>query len=213
MSRGMPIAMRACVLVVLGLAACPADPVESMGSGTSSESTGTNASTSASTTTATTSSTTTTTATSSSSDSTSESGDVDSSSSGAPVGDCDFATEVAQSIDGANEPIDCGALTDDDDVAAWEAGRKCVRDAALDQAAFVLRWQVTSGDTLQDRAFSDAGMSTPISYFTDDAAVGTTSITRVACTGTGTPEEKCVVAVGELCLACLDPSDSTELCD
>jgi hypothetical protein len=204
--------MRAHVLFVLGLAACPADPVESMGSSSSSSSsTTTSSTTTATTTTATTSTTETTTSTT---DMTTETSGADSSSSGPPAGDCDFATEVAQMIEGANDPIDCGSLTFDDDVAAWEAGRMCVRDASLDQAPFVLLWQVDAGGTLQDRAFVDPGMSAPLSYYTDDAAVGTTSITQVACTGTGEPPGKpCDVAVGELCLECLDPGKPSELCD
>jgi hypothetical protein len=200
------------VLVALALVACPADPVESMGSSTSSS--GSTGTTTATTSTATTTTTTATAGdTTTSGETTTATSSADSSSSGPPVGDCDFATEIAEVIEGANDPIDCGALTFDDEVAAWESGRMCVRDASLDQVPFVLRWQVDAGGTLQDRAFADTGQSTPLRYFTDDAAVGTTTITQVACTGTGSPDGKCVVDVGELCLECLDPSEPVELCD
>jgi hypothetical protein len=136
----------------------------------------------------------------------------ESSSTTAEPGTCDFAMAVSNSIADARNPTDCGQLTLDDPLMAWEDARMCTRDAQLHQNAFSFTWQVDKSGITMDRGFASQGLSMPLMYFEDDAAVGTTSITQVTCTGTGNPMG-CTVAVGEPCLECLMPSISIDLCE
>lgn len=141
-------------------------------------------------------------------------------SSGAPTsttgasGDCAFAPAVDDAIATSPvEPTDCGFVGLDDDIAAWQAARQCAREAALDQTTYKLLWQWQDGDTVRDSAVAAVIGDTFATYrFDDDAAVGTTSILVTTCTGIGT-EDPCMVAVGEICIDCLDPGEPSELCD
>lgn len=143
-----------------------------------------------------------------------------SGSSGAPAsttgvpGECDFAAAVDDAIAKSPvDPTDCGFVGLDDDIAAWQAARECVRGAALDRTTYKLLWQWQDGDTVRDGAIAAVIGDVFATYrFDDDAAVGTTSIIVTTCSGIGT-EDPCMVAVGEICIDCLDPGKPTELCD
>ena len=132
----------------------------------------------------------------------------------APPGDCAFAPAVDEALEGSTrEPIDCGAVTLDDDVAAWQAAHDCAREATLDQLSYKVLWQYDGGGTLRDGAFaSEVGEVYAIYRFDDDAAAGTTSITRTTCTGISTLQ-RCVVTPGDICIDCIRPGDAAELCD
>jgi hypothetical protein len=203
---------RSAFALVIALVACGDPPDEAVGASTSSD-TGANTSS-----TGTTSPTTGADATDSTGASTSVDGSDGSSSVGASTtaapGECDFAAAVDEAlVDSPVEPIDCGFVGLDDDVAAWEAARQCARDAALDQTTYKVLWQWQDGATVRDAAIAAIIGEVFATYkFDDDAAVGTTSIIVTTCSGTGT-EDPCMVAVGEICLDCLDPSEPTELCD
>lgn len=206
--------MRSTILLVVLAAACAGEPVEGADATSSSETTGTS-STTAPMTTSTTSMTTSATAETTETGETSTSDPTtadESSSTEAPPSACDFETEVDATIEDAKDVIDCGQLTLADPLAAWDEGRTCARDAALDQSAFELSWQTDAGGTLHDLAITSMGMGTPILHLVDDAAVGTSSISLFMCTGTYTPPD-CQIAVGDPCLACLEPSKPAELCD
>jgi hypothetical protein len=111
------------------------------------------------------------------------------------------------------EPLDCGAVTLADDVAAWQAAYDCARDATLDQLSYKVLWQYDDNGTLRDGAFaSEVGRVYAIYRFDDDAADGTTSITRSTCTGISTPQ-RCAVTPGDICIDCIRPSEPAELCD
>jgi hypothetical protein len=201
----------ACVLA-FALVACADAPDESVGGGTSA---GAGSSTSS---TGTTLPMTSADSTDAASASTSVAGSdgsssVTASTTAGPT-DCAFAPAVDEALsESSARPIDCGFVGLDDDLAAWEAARECARGAALDQTAYKVLWQWDDGGTVRDAAVAAVIGEVFATYrFDDDAAVGTSSITVTACSGTGT-EDPCMIAVGEICIDCLDPGKPTELCD
>jgi hypothetical protein len=131
-----------------------------------------------------------------------------------PPGDCAFEPAIDAALEtSTREPIDCGAVTLDDDVALWQDARDCARDSTLDQVSYKVLWQYDDAGTLRDAAFaSEVGEVYAIYRFDDDAAEGTTSITRITCTGISTPND-CAVMPGEICIFCIEPSEPAELCD
>ena len=198
-------------LLALALVACGDDP------GEAGDADGSSSDTSSSSTTTTGATLTGSETTSDATESSSGPADGSSDSTGAttdPPPVCDFPSTVDDVFAESKEPpIDCGSLTLNDDLPAWEAARMCARDAALDQAAYKLVWQHDDGSGLRDSAFASLLAETYAVYrFDDDAAVGTTTITVRSCTGIGAPDD-CTIAVGEPCMDCLEPSEPSELCD
>ena len=205
---------RSLLALVIALIACSDGPDESMGGAETSSGSGSSTASSTGTTLPMTSADSTESGVASTSAASS-----DGSSGGTPSttgvpGECDFAAAVDEVlVDSPVEPTDCGFVGLDDDVAAWEAARECARGAALDQTAYKLLWQWQDGATIRDAAIAAViGEAFATYRFEDDAAEGTTSIIVTTCSGLGT-EDPCMVAVGVMCLDCLDASDPTELCD
>jgi len=204
---------RRCLAFVIVVVACGDDIEEGVGQDESSTGTGSSTSDTSTPTTMSTSGAETTSAGGSSSGEEPGSTSADESTT-ATAGDCAFAPTIDAALEkSTREPIDCGALTLDDDAALWQDARDCAREATLDQVSYKVLWQYDDAGTLRDAAIaSEIGEVYAIYRFDDDAAVVTTSITRATCTGIGTPE-RCTVAPGEICIECIRPGEPAELCD
>jgi hypothetical protein len=127
-------------------------------------------------------------------------------------GDCDFETIVCDAADASKvPPIDCGFVTLDDDVAAWQAAHTCATEAFAAQSAVKVIWQRQGIDSLVYAALVGfVGESYGIARYDYDSFGE--PMAQVHRCGAVVTLDDCAVGVGEMCLVCTDPGDVEPLC-
>lgn len=147
-----------------------------------------------------------------------DSADATGSSTGSDTGPgveppCGFGPTLAMLAMGKTDPLDCGTVTLDDDVTAWQAASDCAASAAVAQEGFLVAFQLPSVDSLvfagyygvvglvygTGRLYTDTLGDLGEPWFSS-----TTCMSIVATVG-------CVVDVGQHCLECVDSSPQTAL--
>ena len=133
-----------------------------------------------------------------------------SSSSGALV--CDIVEVVEDAAIGKMEPVDCGFVTLADMVDEWEAAHDCVVENYGNQAAFTVVAELQGIDSEVYIGYAGmVGESYVASQFFSDSFGGITIYGTTPCDIAVVAG--CDVAVGDLCLECVDPPPSEVVCE
>lgn len=190
----------------LCLTACPGDDGPSGDATEGSTSTGSTTGEPVTTTSDSTSS-----ATGSSSDTGPGTGTMDDTSSGSVGSEtgpatCDFGATLEMMAQGKTDPIECGMATLENDAATWEAVSDCAAQAAQNQLAFTVSFQLPSIDsTVYDGFYGLVGIvySAGRLHYDD---LGEPVLATQSCAEVDTVPG-CQVDVGEHCLECVDAGE------
>ena len=138
-------------------------------------------------------------------------GDPDTSGSTGAL-ECDIQSVVNAAAVGKEEPFDCGFVTLADMVDVWEAAHDCALEHYEGQSAFTLVAQLMGIDSNIHIGYAGSVGEEYIAsqFFSDDYGGAVTIWVTTPCNLA--PVAACAVAVGELCLECVDPPPSEEVC-
>jgi hypothetical protein len=126
-----------------------------------------------------------------------------------------FAEYVAERGEQSKDaPVDdCGHVTLEDPIEAWQAAHDCAVDRATTGVGFTVIGQRESVDSIVEVAFIGLqGEAYATARLYSDSG-GVDPDTRSEQTGTGLLATfECVVTIGELCLELVNPGDSVQIC-
>lgn len=142
---------------------------------------------------------------------TSDSGDGDTSDDDTGPGDCDPWQLICDHTGGMQAAMDCGIVTPNDDVAAWQAAHQCAIDAVAATSAFKVMGQSYGIDSLLSDAYGaiEGIVYGPV-WLSHDSLGPYAEIRNCMAIFA---EPNCSVEVGNLCLGCIEPSEETLLCE
>lgn len=123
---------------------------------------------------------------------------------------CGFQTTLEGFAMGKTEPTDCGTVTLDDDVAAWQAASECAAAAAAAQEGFLVAFQLPSDDSLVFEGFyGTVGFTYSLGRLYTDT-FGDPMLASQSCDDV-TTLDGCTLEVGTHCLTCVGGGESVAL--
>lgn len=123
---------------------------------------------------------------------------------------CGFGPTLEMLAMGKTEPTDCGTVTLDDDVAAWQAASDCAAMAAGLQQAFYVAFQLPSDDSLIfDGYYGTVGIVYGLGNLYTDT-FGDPMLQSRSCVDV-TTLDGCMLDVGVHCLECVEAGEVTPL--